>query len=133
MSSVKIKPGSNCKTKGVIYAVNCKKCQEIYVGHTGDTMKIRWSKHKYDIINRPGQNELATHCHNNHDITKDLEIFILDHGLHSFAGRERMEDKYICKLQTHQSNKGGINSEVHSYAKEMYTLWTNVMVKSKSP
>ena len=116
---VKIKSGANCKTTGIIYAVNCKKCHQIYVGHTGDSMKIRWSKHKYDILNRPGQNELATHCHKNHDLEKDLDVYILDHGIHSFAERERMEDRYICKLQTHQSNNGGMNSEVHAYAKKL--------------
>ena len=43
-AKVKIKPGANCKTTGVIYAVNCKKCEQIYVGHNGDSMSIRWSK-----------------------------------------------------------------------------------------
>ena len=51
-------------------------------------------------------------------------MFILDHGIPSFAERERLEDRYICKLQTHQSNKGGMNLDVHSYAREMYELWT---------
>ena len=64
---MKIKPGA---TTGIIYVITCKKCDKIYVGQTGDSMAIRWSKHKYDIVNCPDQNELATHCHHNHDLEK---------------------------------------------------------------
>ena len=101
-AKVEVKPGSSCKTIGIIYAVHCKKCKQIYIGHTGESMSKRWSKHKYDIINRPLQNELATHCHKDHDLEKDLEVHILDHGITLLAERERMEDKFICMLQTHQ-------------------------------
>ena len=89
-------------------------------------MAERWSNHKYDIVNRPDQNELSKHCHRNHDIEKDIEIFILDYGYDRLEERERMEDRYICRLQTHQSNKGGMNLETHAYAKEMYKLWTRI-------
>ena len=119
-----IKQGANCKTTGIIYAVNCKKCEQIYVGHTGDSMSDRWSKHKYDVKNRPTQNELATHCHKDHDLEKDIEVFILDHGIHLLEERKRLEDKYICKLQTLQSNDGGMNRDTGPYAKEIYQLWT---------
>ena len=95
-------------------------------------MAKRWSKHKYDIVNRPDQNELATHCHRNHNLEKDLEIFILDYGYHQQNQRERMEDRYICQLQTLQSNAGGMNKEVHAYAKEMYELWSRVRSITKS-
>ena len=48
---VNAKPGACCKTKGVIYAVNCKKCNLMYIGHTGDSMAEHFSKHKYGINN----------------------------------------------------------------------------------
>ena len=59
-AQVRTKKGGHCQSTGVIYAVTCIKCQQIYVGHTGETMAKRWSKHKCDIRNRPDQNELAT-------------------------------------------------------------------------
>ena len=125
-AQIKIKPGGTCKSTGVIYAVNCKKCKQIYVGHTGTTMAVRWSQHKYDIRKRPDQNELSKHCCRNHNLEKDLEVFILDYGYNRLEEREKMEDKYICRLQTHQSNKGGMNSDTHAYAKEMYQLWSRI-------
>ena len=96
-------------------------------------MAKRWSKHKYDIKNRPDQNELATHCHKDHDLDKDLEIFILDHGHHHLGQRERLEDRYICQLQTLQTNGGGMNKEVHAYAKEMYEPWNRARTASRNP
>ena len=127
---VDIKQGANCKTTGIIYAINCKTCEQIYMGHTGNSMSEWWSKHKYDVKNRPTQNELATHCHKDHDLEKDIEVFILDHGIHSLEERKHLEDKYICKLQTLQSNDRGMNRETGPYAKEMYQLWTTAL-KSK--
>ena len=131
-AQVRTKKGGHCQSTGVIYAVTCIKCQQIYVGHTGETMAKRWSKHKYDIRNRPDQNELATHCHHDHDIEKDLRVTILDHGHDTLGDRIRLEDRYICKLQTLQLNKGGMNIEMHSYAKEVYSLWRSIQSKNAS-
>ena len=36
-AQVETKPGATCRTKGVVYAVRC-----IYVGHTGDSINIRF-------------------------------------------------------------------------------------------
>ena len=121
---MKLKPGANCKTKGIIYAIKCKKCDHIYIGHhTGDSMGERFSKHKYDIKKRPQQNELATHCHKHkhRDTEKDLEVLIIDHGIHLLGLRRLPEDRYICKLQTLYPN--GMNVVIGPYAREMYKYW----------
>ena len=127
---IKVKKGGTCKSTGCIYAINCKKCNQIYIGHTGSSMADRWSKHKYDIKSRPEQNELSKHCKRNHDPEKDLEVTIVDYGIEKLEERERMEDKIMCRLQTHQCNKGGMNLDTHAYAKEMYNLWAQVNSKT---
>ena len=71
------------------------------------------------------QNELSTHCHKDHNLETDLDVHILEHGIEDLGERQRMEDKMICKLQTHQSNKGGLNLDMHTYGKEMYELWAS--------
>ena len=123
--TIKIKKGGTCKSTGVIYAVNCKKCKSIYVGHSGDPMSNRYSKHKYDITKRPEQNELSSHCHKNHDLEKDLEVYIIDYGIPKLEQREHLEDKYICKLQT--LHPQGLITRIGPYAKEMYKCWTSVI------
>ena len=86
-------------------------------------MSERYSKHKYDILKRPEQNELSSHCHKDHDLERDLEVYILDYGISDLNQRERLEDKYICKLQTLHPH--GRNTKIGAYAKEMYTCWSS--------
>ena len=100
----------------------------MYVGHTGDTMSERYGKHKYDIKKRPEQNELSAHCHKNHNIDQDLEVYILDYGIQHLQERERIEDKLICRLQTMGNH--GLNERTGAYAKEMYKSWTSVLLKN---
>ena len=90
-------------------------------------MSMRWGQHKYDTKKRPEQNELAEHCHQNHNLDKDIEVFILAHGIENDQQRERLEDKLICHLQT--MGKHGLNERIGPYAKEMYTTWTSVLLK----
>lgn len=115
------KDGGDCLTKGVIYAALCKKHNLICVGQTGKRLCDRFSKHRYDIKNRPDNSELAEHFHKNHS-DGDMEVLILQSGLEkSKAQREYFEDKWICRLQTLQPT--GINIHTNQYAKDMYTCF----------
>ena len=88
-------------------------------------MSERYAKHKYDIKKRPDNNDLASHCHKDHDIERDLEVFIIEHDIQNLEKRKRCEDKYICKLQTLAGT--GMNSDIGAYAKEMYACWTSTL------
>ena len=39
------------KNSGAELKLKCKKCDHIHIGHTGDPMSERFSKHKYDLKN----------------------------------------------------------------------------------
>ena len=121
--TVKAIGGGSCKTRNVIYAAWCKKHDEIYVGHTGDKLADRFSKHRYDIKSRPQNSELAQHFHLDHE-DKDMKVFILQQDLPNLADREREEDRWICCLQTLQPK--GINLDLHSYGREMYASFSNL-------
>ena len=55
------------------------------------------------------------------DLEKDLGITIIEHGIKNQDRRKRIEDKYICKLQTFTGS--GINKSMRAYGREMYTTW----------
>ena len=55
----KIKGTGNCKEREIIYAAQCSKHKVLYIGHTGEQLSERFSKHCYDIKNRPDNIELA--------------------------------------------------------------------------
>ena len=117
---VNIKHFGSCRSKEVIYAARCKKHNKIYVGHTGEQLNDRFSKHRYDIKKRRNNSELANHFHENH-VDADMEVMILQTDVPSEAQREFLEDKWICRLQTLQPT--GVNIETHQYAKDMYSCY----------
>ena len=110
---------SNCTTREVIYAARCKVHNLIYIGHTGDELRTRFSKHRYDAKARPGNNELTAHIfEHKHDFEKDIDVTILKDKLFTKAEREYHEDRFICLLGTKQPH--GLNIDVNQFASEMY-------------
>ena len=120
----KINDFGNCKSKELVYAVSCKKCDLLYVGQTGEALQTRMSKHRYDCRKRPGNCALAQHFFDakDHDPEKDMQIYVLQTGLSTEAVREHHEDRWICRLQTMEPT--GINKERHQYGHDMYGSFT---------
>ena len=54
-----VKDTGNCKEKEIIYAAQCSKYNFLYIGDTGEQLAQRFSKHCYDIKNRPDNSDLA--------------------------------------------------------------------------
>ena len=119
--TVKLTCSGTCTTQNVIYAARCKKHNCIYVGHTGEELRTRFSKHRYDVKSRPDNSELAEHFHKDHT-EKDMEVFILQTNLPDVKQREFFEDRWICRLQT----QGELNTDLHQYAKDMYHMFNKV-------
>ena len=115
--------GGTCRTKCVIYAARCKKCDLIYIGHTSNELRERFGKHRYDINKRPSNTELSEHFGKDHT-EKDIQVKILQSGLWDDREREFHEDKWICRLQT--LTPFGINKSTKQYAKDMYTCFKNI-------
>ena len=117
----KIKGTGNCKEREIIYAAQCSKHKVLYIRHTGEQLAERFSKHRYDIKNRPDNSELAKHFHESHNLNNDLNVTILQNNIKTAAARRYHEDKWICKLKTLAPH--GLNTEIGDYAKEMYNFY----------
>ena len=65
--------GGNCRTANIVYAARCKIHGDIYICNTGEEVRERFNKHRYDAKNTPDNNE------------------------------ELWEDKFICLLGTKAS------------------------------
>ena len=120
--------GGNCLTKDIVYAARCKICSKIYVGQTGEELKSRFNKHRYDAKKRPKNCELAKHVqsHPGHDFDTDIEVSILKIGFKNADERRRSEDKMTCQLGTLIPT--GINEAqaLGDYAREMYDISQNI-------
>ena len=53
--------------EGVIYQVNCKDCEKIYIGETKFAMKKRIEQHKKDVNFGRTNNMIAKHVKNSND------------------------------------------------------------------
>jgi len=114
--------GGNCKSKDLIYAAWCTKHLKIYVGQTGIQLNERFSRHRWDIKNRPENCDLAGHFHKDHDLDTDMKVVILQQLKNGNKDlREYYEDRWICRLQSLAPD--GINNDIHGYAKEMYSCY----------
>ena len=65
----------------------------LYIGHAGEQVSERFSKHRYDIRNRPDNSELAKHFHEIHNINDNLNISKLQNNIKTAAARRYLEDK----------------------------------------
>ena len=94
----KIKGTGNCKEREIIYAAQCSKNKVLYIGHTGEQLSERFSKHCYDIKNRADNSELAKKFHESQNLNNDLNVTILQNNIKTAVARRYHEDKWICKL-----------------------------------
>ena len=96
----------------------CKLCPQINTAKliTNDKLNITEK-----IKNRPDNSELAKHFHENHNLSDDLYVTILENNIKTEAAQRYHEDKWICKLKTLAPN--GLNTEIGDYAKEMYNFY----------
>ena len=117
--------GRNCRTANILYAARCKILGDIYIGNTGEELRKRFSKHRYDAKNRPDNNELAARIHKHqHEFDKDIEVLILKGNLHQKLERELWEDKFICLLGTKAPT--GLNIELKHYGRELYEAFIDI-------
>ena len=71
-----IKHSFSCTSSCVIYVISCTKCDVLYVGETGRTLRERKNGHFSDIrCNRIEKNEVAEHfCSSPHNLQTDFAI-----------------------------------------------------------
>ena len=70
----KINSTGNCKESEFFYAAQCYKHRVLYIGHTREQLSERFSKHRYNIKNRPDSSELSKYFHKSHNINDNLNV-----------------------------------------------------------
>ena len=87
----------NFRTANVVYGVKYKIYGDIYIGNTGEELREKFRKHRYDAKNRPDNNELTANIHKHqHEFDKDIEVLILKGHLYQKHEKELWEGKFIC-------------------------------------
>lgn len=100
----------SCDTYNIIYGIFCKKCRRIvYVGETGNNIRIRHSLTISRIKTGRNLDPLSTHFRNNGHSSGDLQIFGIEKINNEDLYRKTKEQFWINKLNTLQPN--GINTK----------------------
>ena len=68
----KTKSTRNCKEREIIYATQRSQQKVLCIGHTGEQLSERFSKHRYDIKNRPKNSELGKNFDESVNLNDDL-------------------------------------------------------------
>ena len=111
--------GGNCRTANIVYAARYKIHGDTYIGNTGEELRERFIKHRYNAKKQQQQqqqqktdkNELKVHIHKyQYQFDKDIEVLILKGNLHQKHERELWKHKFICLLSTKAPT--GLNIEL---------------------
>ena len=97
--SFTIQRSFSCTSACVVYVIMCTKCDVIYVGETGRTLRDRKNDHFSDIRRRKtDKSEVAEHfCSSPHDLEADFNIRAV-HTVLAEHERRLFETKLIKKL-----------------------------------
>ena len=73
-----VRATATCKTRNVIYLIECKCCRLQYVGETKNPLHVRLNGHRNDIKHHNIEKPVAAHfCSPNHTLS-DLTIMVLE-------------------------------------------------------
>jgi hypothetical protein len=118
--SVEATSGGTCRSKCVIYVARCKKCDLLYIGHTKNEIRERFSNRPYYIKERPTNtnNFLSTSEKITVKMTSKLEFYNLECGMTKNANFTKTSGFAVCRPD-------GINRSTKQYAKDMYASYAS--------
>ena len=82
----------NCKKKDANYAAQCSKYKVRYIWHAWKWLPECFSKHRYDIKNRPDNSKLTKYVQGN------LNVTILQNNIKTVVPVRYPIDFFVCKV-----------------------------------
>ena len=93
-----IRESFSCVSSELIYAIECKKCGELYVGETSHRLGDRFVEHRRNVQNNVANNEIAAHFNQeNHNGIQDMTIKGLKYCSDTWT-RKIEEQRIISRL-----------------------------------
>ena len=98
--------GGNCSSKHVIYAAECRRHKQLYVGYTSTALKQRFNKHRSEAKHDPDATELGRHFHDSPECNfdRDLHVLILQNVNGNQKNLEFYENLWITRLDSREPN-----------------------------
>ena len=88
----------NCKSKNVIYAIQCNICKKLYIGQTSKQLNLRTNNHRTATKTKTNWPIYRHFSSNNHDFIRDHRIIIIEATTReNLLNREKL---WITRLNT---------------------------------
>ena len=111
-SKVKLNSPMDCNTKNVVYCIQCRKCDQIYIGQTSRSIKDRFSEHKTSVRTNQ-KNSIGDHFNGPGHNLGCMKIFGLEKIWQpSQQNLEKRESMWISKFQAEHR---GLNRRKWNY------------------
>ena len=91
---------ANCRTKNIVYLIECRKCRKQYIGETENPLHLRMNGHRSDYYRKLADKPVAEHFNAIGHSFEDLTVMIIEQIVASSARRKQRESFWIHTLQT---------------------------------
>ena len=99
--SYHVRATATCKTRNVIYLIQCRKCKLQYVGETQNPLHIRLNGHRSDIRNKKLEKPVAAHFNTPGHSINNLSIMVIERMKNEDPDlRKKRESYWIHHLQS---------------------------------
>ena len=103
-----LRTAATCKSRDVVYLLQCRRCGLQYVGETEQALNERLNSHRLDINRKSKDKPVATHFNLPGHCTADLQVMVINQLQgNDTVLRKIREARWITTLRT--VSPGGLN------------------------
>ena len=88
------KATANCKSKNVIYLIECNKCGKQYVGETENALHLRMNGHRSDYNRKLPDKPVAVHFNSVGHTFNDLSILVIEQMWRDDSAHRKTRESY---------------------------------------
>ena len=86
----------NCKTKNIVYLIQCLKCRDQYIGESQDTLEKRFGQHIGYVQNNDQRQATGRHFNSDGHLLSDMTISVIEKlNTDDIVYRKRRESHFI--------------------------------------
>ena len=126
---IKTLDGGNCRTANIAHAARCKIHGDIYYCNTGEEVRKKSIKHRYDAKNRSNNNKVAAHIHRyQHEFDEDIEYWYqMEIYIKSMKKNYGKTNSYAYSL-LNTNAPTELNIKLEHYRRQLYEGFANLTV-----
>ena len=91
---------AHCRTKNIVYLIECQRCKEQYVGETENPLHLRMNGHRSDYFRKLSNEHVAEHFNTIGHSFEDLMVMAIEQIMADSDRQKTMGSFWIHTLRT---------------------------------